>query len=87
VRTSDGNGYYVLLANGSVYAFGDARYLGGPSGLGGFNPASAIFTDNGGGGYWVASAQGAVYAKGDAPNDGSMAGTRLNGAIIGGTGW
>jgi hypothetical protein len=61
---------------------------GGPIGaVGGFNPASAIFTDSGGGGYWVASAAGSVYTYGDAPNDGSMAGTRLNGAIIAGTGF
>ena len=30
----------------------------------------------------MASASGAVYPFGDAPNDGGMAGTRLNGAII-----
>ena len=55
--------------------------------MGGFNPASAIFTDAGGGGYWVASAAGSVYTYGDAPNDGSMAGTHLNGPIIAGTGF
>ncbi len=88
VRTADGHGYYVLLANGTVYSYGDAVRLGGPAGLvGGFNPASAIFTDAGGGGYWVASAVGAVFTYGDAPNDGSMAGTHLNGSIIAGTGF
>ena len=38
-------------------------------------------------GYWVATANGGVYTYGDAPYDGSMAGTRLNGSIIAGTGW
>jgi hypothetical protein len=88
VRTADGQGYYILLANGTVYSYGDAMRLGGPAGMvGGFNPASAIFTDAGGGGYWVASAAGAVFTYGDAPNDGSMAGSHLNGAIIAGTGF
>ena len=88
VRTADGRGYYVLLANGTVFAYGDAVPRGGPTGaVGGLDPASAIFTDAGGGGYWVASAGGAVFTYGDAPNDGSMAGTRLNGLIIAGTGF
>jgi hypothetical protein len=30
---------------------------------------------------------GAVYTYGDAPNDGSMAGTALNGSIIAATGF
>ena len=87
VRTSDGNGYFILLANGSVFSYGDAVARGGPAGVGGSDPASAIFTDNGGGGYWVSTAEGAVYTYGDAPNDGSMAGTALNGSIIAATGF
>ncbi len=87
VRTSDGNGYYILLADGTVYAYGDAVGRGSPSGVGGLDPASAIFTDSGGGGYWVATSMGAVYTFGDAPNDGSMAGTALNGSIIAATGF
>jgi hypothetical protein len=88
VRSADGQGYYVLLANGTVDAYGSAVSRGGPTGaVGGLNPASAVFTDAGGGGYWVASAQGSVFTYGDAPNDGSMAGTSLNGAIIAGTGF
>ena len=38
-------------------------------------------------GYWVSSALGSVYNFGDAPNDGGMAGTHLNGAIIAATGF
>ena len=88
VRTADGGGYWVLLANGAVYAYGDAVGLGGPLGtVGGFDPASAIFSDADGGGYWVASAAGAVFAYGDAPNDGSMMGNHLNGSIIAAAGF
>jgi hypothetical protein len=88
VRTADGHGYWVLLADGAVFAYGDAVSDGGPVGsVGGNNPASAIFSDAEGGGYWVATAQGAVFPYGDAPNDGSMAGNHLNGSIIAATGF
>ncbi len=88
VRTADGGGYFVLLANGTVDGYGDAVSLGGPTGgVDGLDPASAIFTEAGSGGYWVASAAGDVFTYGGAPNDGSMAGTQLNGAIIAGTGF
>jgi hypothetical protein len=88
VSTTDGNGYYVLTANGSVYAYGDALNLGGPtSSTGALNPASAIFTTATGGGYWVATANGSVYPFGDAPNDGGMNGHHLNAPIIAGTGF
>ena len=87
VRTTDGGGYWILLANGIVYGYGDAANLGGPVGsVGGFDPATAIFTTADGGGYWVAAANGSVYTYGDAPNDGSMAGQHLNGSIIAATG-
>ena len=62
VRTPDGGGYWILLADGTVYNYGDAEYLGGASGLGGINPASAVYATADGGGYWLASATGAVDA-------------------------
>ena len=51
------------------------------------NPATAVFSTSDGAGYWIVSAVGAVDPYGDAPNDGGMAGTRLNGAIIAATGF
>jgi hypothetical protein len=88
VRTPNGRGYWILLADGAVYGYGDAANLGGPTGaVGGFNPASAIFSTADGAGYWIASANGAVYSYGDAPNDGSMSGARLNAPVIAATGW
>ena len=88
VRTPDGNGYWLLDADGQVFGYGDASNLGSPAGLvGGLNQATAIFATLDGGGYWVATAQGWVYNYGDAPYDGSMMGTHLNGSIIVATGW
>ena len=87
VRTPDGAGYWILLADGTVYSYGDARYLGGATGQGGIDPASTIFATADGAGYWVATAHGAVITYGDAPNDGNMAAAHLNAPIIAATGW
>jgi hypothetical protein len=85
VRTPDGKGYWILFANGTVDAYGDAIALGEP--VGQTNAASAIFTTSDGDGYWVSSASGAVYAYGDAPNDGGLAGQKLNGSIVAASGF
>lgn len=88
VRTPDGRGYWILFANGAVDAFGDAPELGAPlNQTNALNPAAAIFATTDGQGYWVTSAAGAVYHFGDAPDYGGLANTRLNGAIIAGTGF
>ena len=87
VRTPDGGGYWILLANGTVFNYGDAEYLGGTSGFGGINPTNTIFATADGGGYWLAAANGAVDSYGDAPNDGGMAAAHLNAPVIAATGW
>ena len=88
VRTPDGSGYWVLTADGNVFAYGDALNAGGAGGtFGGLNPANAIFTTSDNSGYWIASANGSVVPFGGAPNQGSMVGTRLNGSIIAATGF
>ena len=89
MRTPDGGGYWILDANGTVFAYGDATNLGSlPGGAaGGLDPASAIFTTSDGAGYWVVTALGKVYDFGDAPSDGDMSTTHLNGSIIAATGF
>ena len=88
VRTYDGGGYYLLYANGAVYSAGDAINYGSAVGdVGGFNPATTIFTTADGAGYWIVSANGSVITEGDAPYEGSANTLHLNGAIIAGTGW
>ena len=89
VRTPNGQGYWILDADGQVFHFGNAAGLGGVpvDSTGGLDPASAIAATSDGFGYWVTSAVGAVYPFGNAPDDGSMVGTRLNGAVIAATGF
>jgi hypothetical protein len=85
-------GYYILDANGQVFAYGNAanganRQIDSvPAGqAGGVNPATAIataFEGDNDDGNWVATANGTVFDFGGAPNFGDMSGTRLNGSII-----
>ena len=83
VATPNGNGYWLLYANGAVAAFGAATALGGPIGyVNSFNPAAAIFRTADGFGYWVAAARGDVFGYGSAPYLGGMAAAGLNGQII-----
>jgi hypothetical protein len=89
VATPSGHGYYILDADGQVFAYGDAvSGLGSvpPGAPGGVNPASAIFVTSDNGGYWVSDALGRVFTFGNAPNQGDMSGTHLNGPIIAASG-
>ena len=59
-------GYWMLSANGTVYAFGSAKSnLGSATGQG---IAQAIAPTPDGGGYWIALSSGKVLNFGDAPN-------------------
>ena len=88
VATPDGLGYWVLLADGQVLPYGDAaqRRLAAGGRLRRTRRRHRHLRTSDGAGYWVSSALGSVYTFGDAPNDGGMAGTHLNGAIIAATG-
>ena len=76
-----GNGYWILHPDGSVYAYGDAKYFGGlnpgaPVG-GGTLPAGqtaiSIESHPGGEGYWILSSSHQVYAFGAAGYHGAPA--------------
>ncbi|ACU54880.1 hypothetical protein Afer_1977 [Acidimicrobium ferrooxidans DSM 10331] len=73
--TPDGMGYWLVGADGGVFAFGDAEYMGntytdGLTGLGGAHPLAApivgIASTPDGMGYWLVGADGGVFAFGDA---------------------
>ena len=62
-------GYWVVGADGGVFAFGDAPFLGSMVGLGQHvTNAVGIAGSAGGAGYWVATAAGAVAGFGTAGN-------------------
>jgi hypothetical protein len=64
--TSTGNGYWTVEADGAVYAFGDAQFLGGA------NSPDIVATEivgiagHGTDGYWLLDDSGAIYAFGSA---------------------
>ena len=77
VPSHDGRGYFLVAADGGVFAFGDAKFEGSCPGIGGcFSSGTGIadvMTDGTGNGYWVVSYGGDVHAFGDAVNYGGPA--------------
>ena len=74
VPSSDDGGYFMVAADGGVFAFGDARFAGSCPSIGGCSGAGvAVMPDATGNGYWLVTASGNVYAFGDAPNFGAPA--------------
>ncbi|MDA8379709.1 MAG: hypothetical protein M0020_02595 [Actinomycetota bacterium] len=75
-------GYWVVDAQGSVEAFGDARSFGSLAGARLSSAIVGIVATSDGGGYWLVGADGSVDAFGDAGSFGSLAGARLSSAIV-----
>ncbi len=68
VPSADDGGYFMVGADGGVFAFGDARFAGSCPGIGGCSGAAvAVMPDATGNGYWVVTQTGHVYTFGDAP--------------------
>lgn len=75
VATPDGQGYWLVTADGAVSAYGDAHAYGSlPAGealsSGGVVGMARTYDAHG---YWLATADGAVYGLGDARPYGSLA--------------
>jgi cell wall-associated NlpC family hydrolase len=81
--TPDGKGYWLVGADGGVFACGDAPFLGSLGALPLTGPVVAVAGTPDGGGYWLAGLDGGVFAFGDAGYYGSMGGTRLAQPIVG----
>jgi hypothetical protein len=81
--TADGNGYWLLRADGLVKAYGDAQWYGNQSTNGLATPLVGITATLDGKGYWVVTAGGGVYAFGDAKLYGSEGGHKLKKPIVG----
>jgi PKD repeat protein len=72
VPSSDGAGYFMVAADGGIFAFGDAKFAGSCPGIGGCAGAAvAVMPDASGMGYWLVTATGGIYAFGDAAFFGS----------------
>jgi hypothetical protein len=84
--TADAGGYWILRADGTVSAFGDAAALGSPT-LAPREEASAIFATAQNGGYWAATTDGSVFAFGNASYLNGLSTTHLNGTVVAGSGY
>ena len=73
--TADGAGYWLVAADGGVFAFGDAVFRGSTGGIALDQPIVAMAADPATGGYWLVAADGGVFAF-DAPFAGSRAASR-----------
>jgi len=73
--------YFVLGGDGSVYAFGDARYHGSRGAKWSNGAVVGIAVDSATGGYWLVTSRGAVYGE-DAPDYGSASKHPLTSPIV-----
>jgi Cu/Zn superoxide dismutase len=78
-----GAGYWLVAADGGVFAFGDAPYLGGLGGQRLVAPVVGMAASPSGAGYWLVAADGGVFAFGDAPYLGGLGGQRLAAPVVG----
>ncbi len=76
-------GYWIVGADGGVFAFGGATFFGSAGGPGLNAPAVGIAHTPDNKGYWVASSNGGVVPFGDAASFGNLQGTVLNAPVVG----
>ncbi len=80
--TPDHGGYWLVGADGGVFAFGDAHFYGSMGGHPINQPIVGMTVDQATGGYWLVGRDGAVYAF-NAPFYGSAGWLHLNQPIVG----
>ena len=78
-----GDGYWLVAADGGVFAFGDARFHGSTGDVRLSRPMVGMASTPTGGGYWLVAADGGVFAFGDARFHGSTGDVRLSRPIVG----
>ncbi len=81
--TPDGGGYWLVAADGGVFAFGDARFSGSTGNIALNAPVVGMAATPDGGGYWLVAADGGVFAFGDARFSGSTGNIALNAPVVG----
>jgi hypothetical protein len=76
-------GYRLAAADGGVFAYGNARFLGSAATLPLRAPIVGMAATTDGRGYWLAASDGGVFAFGTARFFGSLGGVRLAAPIVG----
>ncbi len=83
VPTPNGQGYWLVAADGGVFSFGDASFYGSMGGKTLDSPVVGMASTPNGQGYWLVQANGGVIPFGNAQSFGSMAGKYLNKPVVG----
>ena len=78
-----GKGYWLVGADGGVFAFGDAHYYGSMGGKHLNAPIVGMAPTSDGHGYWLVAKDGGVFTFGDATFHGSTGALRLNAPVVG----
>ena len=81
--TPSGNGYWLVAADGGIFAFGDAGFDGSMGARHLNSPIVGMASTPSGNGYWLVAADGGIFAFGDAGFEGSMGAQHLNSPIVG----
>lgn len=81
--TPDGRGYWLVAADGGIFSFGDAAFLGSTGAIRLNRPIVGMASTPNGGGYWLVASDGGVFDYGDAPFRGSLGDTVQPTRIVG----
>ena len=81
--TPDGAGYWLVGADGGLFAFGDAGFHGSMGGKPLNAPMVGMAPTPDGHGYWSVAADGGLFAFGTADYFGSMGGKPLDRPMVG----
>jgi len=81
--TPDGQGYWMVSADGGVYSFGDAAFYDSMAGQHLAAPIVGMAATPDGHGYWLVASDGGIFAFGDARFYGSMGGHPLARSVVG----
>jgi hypothetical protein len=81
--TSSGRGYWLVAADGGIFAFGDAAFHGSTGGVRLNQAIVGMASTPSGAGYWLVASDGGIFAFGDAAFHGSTGGIRLMQPIVG----
>ena len=66
-----GGGYWLVAADGGIFAYGTAQFYGSAGSLRLNQPVVGMAATPDGGGYWLVAADGGIFTYGDAPFFGS----------------
>ena len=82
-QTADGGGYWMVAADGGVFAYGDAGFYGSAGNIQLNKPIVGMAATKDGKGYWLVASDGGIFAYGDATFHGSAGDIQLNEPVVG----